>query len=241
MSGTTSSPLAVSFASQEELERELETTLSKGGLSAVLPTPPELRQSYAVALHHPSRDAELVVTATVVMVQAVADGFHVGFQLDNFGQVLVEQLRAFVVATREPTPAAAPARGAAEALRGLSLSDQLKVAREGGLSERVTLERLYGKTVWEALLHNPRITPPEVARIARMGTLPRPLVELIASNAGWLAQPIVRRALLSNPRLTGEWIHKVLSTMPVSELKLMRNQVAYPAAVRDAARRMLGG
>jgi hypothetical protein len=103
----------------------------------------------------------------------------------------------------------------------------------------VLLERIYGKSVWEPLLRNPRLGHPEVARIARMGALPRPLVDLIVANTGWLRSPEVRRALLSNPRLGAEQIPRVLRLMAKPELKLVPSQTAYPAPVRDAARRMI--
>ena len=76
-----------------------------------------------------------------------------------------------------------------ERLRGLTLVQQLKTAREGDLSERILLERIYGKNVWEAILRNPRVTGPEVARIARMGALPRPMIELIVGNGALAADP----------------------------------------------------
>ena len=93
-------------------------------------------------------------------------------------------------ATAEPEPAEPPeqdtaddaaedrspaARNMHERLRGLTLVQQIKLARDGEVSERMILERMYGKNVWEPLLRNPRLTGPEVARIARMGALPRPL------------------------------------------------------------------
>jgi hypothetical protein len=73
-----------------------------------------------------------------------------------------------------------------ERLRGLTLAQQIKIAGTGELSERIVLERLYGKNVWEPLLRNPRLTGPEVSRIARMGSLPRPLMEIILGNGAWL-------------------------------------------------------
>jgi hypothetical protein len=103
----------------------------------------------------------------------------------------------------------------------------------------MALERLYGKTVWEALLRNPRVTHPEVARIARMGALPRPLLELIVGNTAWLRSPEVRRALLSNLRLTPDMITRVLRLLPKHELRLVPQQTAYPHPVRDVARRIL--
>src|SRR2546423_6113514 len=93
------------------------------------------------------------------------------------------------------------ARNVHERLRGLTLVEQIRIAQHGEMHERIVLERMYHKTVWEPLLRNPRITGPEVARIARMGALPRPQLETIVSNGAWLQVPEVRRALLSNPRL----------------------------------------
>jgi len=49
----------------------------------------------------------------------------------------------------------------------------------------------------------------------------------------------VRRALLSNPRLRRDLITRVLKAMPGAELRLVPKQTSYPAAVRDAARKLL--
>jgi len=124
-------------------------------------------------------------------------------------------------------------------IRSLSLAEQVKLAREGGLQERVALERIFGKTVWEPILQNQRVTPPEVARIARMGTAPVPVLDLITGNAAWLAAGEVRRALLSNPRLSDDGLTKVLRSTPKHELQLIAMQTYYPPRVRKAARTLL--
>lgn len=126
-----------------------------------------------------------------------------------------------------------------ERLRGLSLAEQIKRAKSGGVTERMLLERMYGKNVWEALLRNPALTAPEVARIARMGSIPRPLLEIILANGGWLQVPEVRRALLSNPRLGTDQILKLLRMMSKQELKIAVMQTAYSMAVRSQAKTML--
>ena len=128
-----------------------------------------------------------------------------------------------------------------ERIRSLSSAEQHRMAMNGSLSERIALERMYGPSVWETLLKNARITIPEVARIARKGTLPRPLVEAIGMNNAWVAVVDVQRALLSNPRTSTAVILRVLQMMPRRDLLLVQSQTAYPAAVRNAARRMLGG
>ena len=124
-------------------------------------------------------------------------------------------------------------------LLALNPTQQLKLARKGEIAERVLLERLYGKQVWEALLQNPRITLPEVARIARKGSVPRPTLELIWENAGWIKDQSIRRALLANTKLPGDTIVKLLRLMPRHELKVLEKGTAYPAPVREAARKLL--
>ncbi len=151
---------------------------------------------------------------------------------------------------RQPEQRPRPARPAAtrgdrspinvhERLRNLSMAEQIKMARDGDVNERTVLERIYGKSVWEPLLRNPRLTAPEVMRIARMPALPRPLLETIVANPAWLSSPQVRRALLSNRRLSGDQVQKVLRATPKPELKMMQKQTAYPANVRAAAKKLL--
>jgi len=126
-----------------------------------------------------------------------------------------------------------------ERLRKLSTMEQQKVARSGELSERVMLERLYGKSVWEGLLHNPKLTVPEVARMAQKGTMPRPMVDFILDNATWVQQGSVRRALLGNPRVSTEGVLKILRATPKHELKAITKSNAYASPVREAARKLL--
>ena len=198
------------------------------------------------------RNADDEVRAHAIVVFANAAG--AGLQLVSCDGELKQRIAALATppATEEPPVAEEPpapdadepgdkqrALNMHERLRGLTLAQQLKVAHNGEVSERIVLERMYGKNVWEALLRNPRLTGPEVARIARMGALPRPLIEIIVGNGAWLQIPEVRRALLSNPRLGVDQITKVLRLMPKHELKLATMQTAYPMAVRDTARRLM--
>lgn len=126
-----------------------------------------------------------------------------------------------------------------ERLRSLNTAQQLKLARTGELADRIAVERLYGKQVWEALLHNPRLSIPEVARIARKGTVPKPLLEVILDNASWIKADAVRRALLSNPKIGPDAVLKLLRATPKHELKMIEKGTAYGAAVRESARKLL--
>jgi hypothetical protein len=143
------------------------------------------------------------------------------------------------LAADEASPEEVPPAHVQERLRGLPVTEQLRVAREGTITERIILERLYGKVVWEALLRNPHVSVPEVSRLAKMGTMPRPLLELIVGNPAWLQVPQIRRALLANPRLSQEMVLKVLQLLPRDELKVVPQITAYPMPVRMAAKAMV--
>lgn len=177
---------------------------------------------------------ELVLTARVVFVNASGAGLELACS--------AEQKQQLLALANVPEPDSAKKqlpRNVHERLRGLTLVQQIKMAQHGETSERVVLERMYGKTVWEPLLRNARVTTPEVARIARMGSLPRPLVELICNNGAWLQVPEVRRALLSNPRLGADQAIRIVRLLPKHELKLACMQLSYPQVVREAAKRVL--
>jgi hypothetical protein len=177
---------------------------------------------------------ELTIAARTVWLDGTRGA---GLQLVGCDAEMKRKIAELAVVPEEPERKI-PAN-VQERLRGLTLVQQIKVAQHGEAHERIVLERIYGKTVWEALLRNPRVTGPEVARIARMGSLPRTMIELIVANGAWLQIPEIRRALLSNPRLGVDQILRILRLLPKHELKLAAIQTAYPHAVRDAARRML--
>jgi hypothetical protein len=216
------------------------------------------RSRCVLLLRHPD-GGQLRLQAEAVYVKPDEPGKGIGLSLDPFDASVLAGLQAFVDgappahdpppqddATNDEDPegkldASPGAQSLQERIRRLTAAEQQKMASHGGLQERLLLERTFGPTVWEALLSNPRITPPEVARIAKKGALPRPMIETIASNNAWAAAPEVQRALLSNPRTGAHLIPRLLRALSRSDLALVPTQSAYPAAVRAAAKKMLQG
>ncbi len=123
--------------------------------------------------------------------------------------------------------------------RKLTLPEARKVARSGTLTHRIALERIFGKSVWTELLKNPAITIREVIRIAKMATLPLPIVETIASNRTWTNSPQVRRALLASTKLSKVHARRILEATPKPELRLALKQPSYPHMVRNLAKDIL--
>jgi hypothetical protein len=214
----------------------------------------------------PLPSGALSLEGEVVFVQRAPPAPGVGVQLDPLSKEALSSIESFLLSVElplppPPEPAAlgsstepsteraraededdrAPPEALHVRMRSLTSVEQRRYALHGNLAERVLLERMYGPLVWETLLANGRLTPPEVATIARKGTLPRPLIEAIAANAGWLASGEVQRALLSNPRSSPLVVSKVLRMLPKHELARVPTQTAYPMAVRAAAKEMIKG
>ncbi len=194
------------------------------------------RERCEIAIVHPESEDELLLEAEAVWI--TSDG--VGFAVLDLSDERKQELAAFVSAGA-PARDAPPARHVQERIRSLTLRERDELARRGSLVERVALERIYGTAVWESLLQNPQLTPPEVARIARNGTLSKPLVAVIAGNPAWLAHGEVQRALLSNPRCTGPHVERVLRAMKPTDLARLAKQCPYRAEVRAPAQRLARG
>lgn len=238
------SQIVVAFDSREELAREFETNLRHGGTFARGATGFDAGDPCDLVLVHPDNKKEMLLPASVVWVALDKDAAGVGVSIQNFTPAIREQLFSFVNGPCEdsdsPSEAKADEKNLHVQLRGLNPSQQQKIARGKDLNARIVLERMYGKMVWEAILRNSQVTIPEVARIARMGALPIPLIELICSNTTWIRAPHVRRALLGNPKVNGGLVEKILRMTPPAELKLIPKQTAYSPAIRAAARKLMG-
>jgi hypothetical protein len=226
------------FAALEDLETECAGSLAEG--RAFVPgAVAEVRSRCILVVVHPVTGASLDLPAEVVWVNQDAPGEGVGVTLDDRVDELAAKLAAFLDAEAKPaTPAKRP-ETLQQRVRGYSSAQMIRRAKEADLPERTALERVYGKGVWEMLLHNPRVSPPEVARIARKGSIPQSIVETITGNPAWLTSSEIRRALLSNPRVGGGALDKVLRAMTRNEISLLVKQTAYSMTVRNAARKLL--
>jgi hypothetical protein len=204
------------------------------------------RERCRLLVMHP-QGGSFSVEAEVVFLRTEEPGVGIGLDLVGLDADKLAGLEAFVRQAAEALASDSDhaakeepgARNIYARIRQLNLPERQKVARQGLLSERVALERTFGGSVWEALLQNSSLTVPEVASIAKKGTLPQPLVTVIVANGGWLASGEVRRALLSNPRVNGVQLDRVLRATPKTELKQIAQMSPYRSQVRMAAKKML--
>ncbi len=234
------------FGSEEELAQELEKNLCHGGMFIKGASDLKENDHTELILVHPAVAEEIRLSSRVVMFTRWDMNPGVAELIYDFCPDKREALERFVRqeggAEGGPGPSSmksVPPKTLHERLRGLSVPEQRKVAGSRDVNERVQLERIYGKMVWEPILRNPLVTVPEVARIAKMGSLPQPLFDIIGANNAFLKVPQVRRALLSNPKTPHSLVDKVLRLAPRQELKLIPQQPSYTRVVKEKAKKLL--
>ena len=219
--------LLVTFMDADELEEQHRTALSKGRAQVWGAHDVRVGDTCELVMVHPETGDAIELDAKVESVDDEA--VHVRFPVTPMVRTRLNKL----VGHRDGTSLQAR-------IRLLKGNQRRQLALTGDLSERTALERAYGKDVWQALLENPRLTVGEVVRLARIGSMPLPLVEKIIQNNAWVKVPQIRRALFTNRRLDTKMINRLLRFTPASELRLIPEQTAYPPLVRQAARRLMG-
>jgi len=241
--------LTLSYANAAELSSDFEANLRKGRAFVAGVWGLAERDYCTVRIENPSGGAPLYLEAEAVWVNDDPASGGTGVAFLNFDGELRDALKAFVGALA-PAPApsvempAADASGEAaqhlhDRIRSSSIAEREVVARQGSLPERVALERRFGGSVWEGLLHNPQLTPREVLRMAKSASLPVNLVNLIVANKAWLADAAIQGALLSNPRIAGAHLDRVLRALPQAELVRLSEQSSLRMQVRQGAKRLI--
>lgn len=249
------------YPDRDALVRDFEINLQKGRAFVAGATGLREREPCRVVLVHPDTGQELALAAEAVWINPDPSNPGTGVQLDSSQR---ESLRRFIAAAsasaaperaQEPVPeelvlepladdelgpgSSGAHRNLYDKMRGLSPSERSELARQASLPERVALERLFGGSVWEALLQNPQLTPREVARLAKSSSLPTTLVNSIVANRAWLADSTVQQALLTNPRVGGAHLDRILRALPQAEIVRIATHTSYRMQVRTAAKRLI--
>lgn len=242
--------LTLSYADATALSSDYESNLRKG--RAFVPGAWGLteREYITLRIEHPSGGAPLCLEAEAVWINEDRASGGTGVAFLSFDDALRDALKAFVgplspsptLSGEMPAPESVDAAAALhlhDRIRGLSITEREVVARQGSLPERVALERRFGGSVWEGMLHNPQLTSREVLRMAKSASLPINLVNLIVANKAWLADAAIQAALLSNPRVSGAHLERVLRSLPQAELIRLSEQSSLRMQVRQGAKRLI--
>ena len=232
-----SSEIILQFETLDELKAEFEQNLTNGGTFVHRKGDFQQNNECTVIIVHPGDGARKEIKARIVMVTDQGDTKGVAVAFNDFSSIRRQAIEDFI----KEHAASDEFDDEEEKSTVMSSADRIKRALEGDISDRIQLERQYGKAVWEELLKNPKITRGEVARIAKKGSLPKHLRRIILSNSGWMSDAQVRRAMLSNTRMDESEIKKILMSVPRAELSRMSKDMRTAPKVRRVALKMILG
>jgi len=137
---------------------------------------------------------------------------------------------------RDPSPESGASGHPAQAL---SLQDKLALAKSAGREVRFQLLRDPNQQLHVLVLKNPRITLEEVSWAARQGTLSPDALKLIGEHPEWSQSPAIVTALVRNPKTPVPLAVRLVSRLPIAELRALAKSQGRPQVVQAAKKALL--
>jgi hypothetical protein len=113
--------------------------------------------------------------------------------------------------------------------RALSLGERKSLARTHSRDDLALIAKDPHPSVVAILLDNPHIVEADVVRIASTRPTMAEALELIANHPRWRLRVAVKRALVYNPHAAVATAIRMMTTLPVAEIRDIRNSGALSA------------
>jgi hypothetical protein len=139
----------------------------------------------------------------------------------------------------EATGLAAEGRSIQAQLREMSHADRIRLALSGGKAARAALIRNPQPVYHPYVVQNPRITPAELAVIAKNPNVAPEALRMIAASAQHMADPAVRLAIVKNPKTDAQIAQKFLPRLSQAQLRQLARSDDVRANIRSAALRLV--
>ena len=122
----------------------------------------------------------------------------------------------------------------------LSVAKKIEWANKKGNREvRNILLRDPNKLVQLAVIQSPRITEPEIAKVAFSRTAPMEVLSFIYNNRMLLKNYAIKVSLVNNPKVPVAVSMRFLSTLRATEVKALAKSKNVPAGLANAAKKMM--
>jgi hypothetical protein len=120
----------------------------------------------------------------------------------------------------------------------MTISERVKLAFQGGRTERSILIKDRNRLVCTAVIKSPRVTESEVESYASMRNLESEVLRLIATNREWMRKYPIMQALVRNPKAPIGVVLPLINRLNLRDLKNLSQDRNVPEAVRRSARRI---
>lgn len=243
----------VTYARRDDLQRDLDTQIARGGLYVLAPPPAELAYGARCALEIVAPGGRSVSLDGEVL--AVTPGHGLALAIDAPS---IDALRALVASLgpdaagaadplHERVDGSAPRESAVAAVDGvqswdaLPASEKMRLAQHGGRDERAAALRDRNRALHPHVLKNPRMTVEEVLAIAKNPQSAPDMLKLIADRSEWAGRSNVAEALARNPKTPNDVGVKALASCSGEAVRQMAKGVGAPPHIAQAARKRVLG
>jgi hypothetical protein len=252
----------VTYARREDLQRDMDTQITKGGLFVMVPPPEGIQYGTKLPL-------EIVCPNGVSLqfeggVLAAVPGQGIALAISSDHVVALKNVLLQCTSDRSdvgpvhatvdlsaPTVAAPATTARAQTLPGstdaaltwdtLSIAEKMRLAQHGGRDERAAAMRDINRNLHTLVLRNPRITVEEIVVIARNAQIHTDLLRMIADRSEWVGRSTVAEALVRNPRTPNDIGMRCLAHCSAEAVKQMAKGIGAPPHIVQAARKRVIG
>lgn len=126
------------------------------------------------------------------------------------------------------------------AILKMTVSDKVRCAFRGGMTERGILIRDRNRLVCTAVIRSPRITESEVEAIASMRNIEEEVLRILSLNRQWVQKYPIIHALVRNPKAPVGVVLPLINRLTLRDLKNLSGDRGVPEVVRTSARKLYG-
>jgi hypothetical protein len=126
------------------------------------------------------------------------------------------------------------------AILNMSVSDKVRCAFRGGMTERGLLIRDRNRLVCTAVIRSPRITESEVESIAQMRNIEEEVLRIVSLSRQWMQKYPIAHALVRNPKAPIGVVLPLINRLTLRDLKNLSGDRNVPEVVRTSARKLYG-
>lgn len=243
----------VTYARRDDLRRDLDTQIARGGLYVLAAPPTELAYGARCGLELVAPDGRTVACEGEMLAVTPGHGLAVAVDAQTAAELrsLVESLGPDASgagdARHERVGAEAPGDRAVAAVDGvqswdsLPASEKMRLAQHGGRDERAAALRDRNRALHPHVLKNPRMTVEEVLAIAKNAQSAPDLLKLIADRSEWSGRSNVAEALARNPKTPNDVGVKALGSCSAEAIRQVAKGVGAPPHIAQAARKKVLG
>jgi len=123
-------------------------------------------------------------------------------------------------------------------IQRMDVGEKAKLAREGDQAARAILVKDGSKTVYMAVLTNPKITTQEIETFAASRNVSEDILREIAGNRDWIKNYTVMLSLVNNPKTPVSMALSFLPRLHTRDLRFLGKSKGVPEVIRVTARKL---